>query len=203
MPVPGGALVDLISLRRSVAQLDEQLVEKQRDSRIGLNCGGRRAAPCREGRLNPNVHGAAGVFLFRHYVELALKYVLFYTLWLENPTTNVTQVAELKNTHNLQGLWDRIKRAVPAKLGQDAWDGFDTAFIDKVVRDLHAADPRSETFRYMGETFGTEIGEELVVDFHALRAQMQHVFNVLHSMGVYLVETHGLSAEWAAEMNSW
>ena len=28
---------------------------------------------CR-GDLNPYVHGAAGVFLFRHYVELALKY---------------------------------------------------------------------------------------------------------------------------------
>lgn len=34
-------------------------------------------------KLNPYVHGAAGVFLFRHYVELALKYILFHSRWLD------------------------------------------------------------------------------------------------------------------------
>jgi hypothetical protein len=149
-----------------------------------------------EGHLNANVHGAAGIYLFRHYVELALKYVLLYSLWLENPTTNAKEIQEIKKTHNLQALWDSIQQEVPTKLGQNAWDGFDTAFIDKVVRDLHAADAGSYTFRYMGGTFGQEEGEELAIDFRVLRGQMKHVYNVLHSMGVYLIETHGMNAEW-------
>jgi hypothetical protein len=38
-------------------------------------------------------------------------------------------------THDLNWLWERIKAEVPAKLGGDTWDGFDTEFIGKLVKD--------------------------------------------------------------------
>lgn len=163
------------------------------------------AGVCR-GDLNPYVHGAAGVFLFRHYVELALKYVLFYSRWLEDHSKNADEIVMFKKTHDLNWLWERIKAEVPVKLGGETWDGFDTDFIGKLVKDLHKADPGSYGFRYNGETFGVEpkgINDEVVIDFEALCAQMKHVYNVLHSMQVYLIETHGMNAEWEAEMNSW
>ena len=49
-----------------------------------------------------------------------------------------------KKTHDLNWLWERIKAEVPAKLGGDTWDGFDTGFIGKLVKDLHKADPDTE-----------------------------------------------------------
>lgn len=158
-----------------------------------------------QGQLNPHVHGAAGLFLFRHYVELALKYVLFYSRWLEDHSKNAEEVVLFKKTHDLNWLWERIKEEVPAKLGVEAWNGFDTAFVEQLVCELHRADPGSYGFRYNGETFGVEprgVVEELAVDYGALLNQMKHVYNVLHSMQVYLIETHGQNAEWQAENNS-
>jgi hypothetical protein len=139
-------------------------------------------------------------------VELALKYVLFYSQWLEDHSKNADEIVLFKKTHDLNWLWEQIKAEVPAKLGGDTWDGFDTGFIERLVKDLHKADPGSYGFRYNGETFGVEpkgINDEVSIDFDALRSQMKHVYNVLHSMQVYLIETHGMNAEWEAEMNSW
>jgi hypothetical protein len=32
--------------------------------------------------LMPAIHGVAGVFMFRHYMELAMKYTVFHARWL-------------------------------------------------------------------------------------------------------------------------
>jgi hypothetical protein len=107
-------------------------------------------------KLNPYVHGAAGVFLFRHYVELALKYILFHSRWLKDHENNAAEIVLFKNTHNLDWLWRQIKAEVPAKLKEQTWNGFDIEFIEKLVQELHKADPGSYGFRYNGETFGVE-----------------------------------------------
>jgi hypothetical protein len=67
-------------------------------------------------------------------VELALKYVLFYSRWLEDHAKNADDVVMFKKTHGLNWLWERIKAEMPAKLGDDTWDGFATDFIGKLVR---------------------------------------------------------------------
>ncbi len=41
--------------------------------------------------LNSNIHGVVGVCLFRHYVELELKYILLHTRWLRDKDTNATR----------------------------------------------------------------------------------------------------------------
>jgi hypothetical protein len=53
------------------------------------------------GELNPYVHGVTGVFLFRHYMELELKYVLFHTRWLKNKDTNATKGDRRDRAHSL------------------------------------------------------------------------------------------------------
>lgn len=83
-------------------------------------------------------------------------------------------------------------------------EGFDTAFIDNVVRDLNKVDPGSLGFRYNGKVFddGDPGGDELRINFEAILEQSQHVFNVLHSIKVCLIETYGMNADWQADMNS-
>jgi hypothetical protein len=101
------------------------------------------------GELNPNIHGVVGMFLFRHYVELELKYILLHTRWLRTKDTNASkaEVKEIENIHYLDKLWQMVKTETPAKIGEDIWGSHDIAFIDNVVRDLHKVDPGSFAFR--------------------------------------------------------
>ena len=140
------------------------------------------------GELNPYVHGVTGVFLFRHYVELELKYVLFHSRWLKDKGTNATkeEIDAIDQHHYLDKLWKLVKEETPKKIGEDTWKGFDIAFIDAVVRDLNKVDPGSFGFRYNGKVFGKdEQAEELRIDYEAILDQVQHVYNVLHSMKVF------------------
>lgn len=157
--------------------------------------------------LNKNVHGVTGVFLFRHYVELELKYVLFHSRWLKDKDTNAAkdEIEKIDQIHYLDKLWKQVKEETPKKLGDEAWKNFDIAFIDEVVRDLNKVDPGSFGFRYNGKVFGEVDPEakELTIDYEAILEQMRHVYNILHSMKVYLIETYGMNADWQREMNSW
>lgn len=157
--------------------------------------------------LNRQVHGVAGVFLFRHYVELELKYILFHSRWLKDKDTNAAkeEIAKIDQIHFLDKLWKQVKDETPKKLGEDTWKTFDIAFIDEVVRDLNKVDPGSFGFRYNGKLFG-EVdlkAEELKIDYEAILGQLRHVYYVLHSIKVYLIETHGMNADWQREMNTW
>ena len=159
------------------------------------------------GRLYPKVHGVAGMFLFRHFVELELKYILFHSRWLSDSQTNIKEtVEEIDRIHYLDRLWAAVKTEAPPKFGNPAWTDFDIAFIDEVVKELNTVDPNSYGFRYNGKVFG--VGEqsadpEVSIDYQAILDQMEHVYNVLHSMKVILIEAHGLNAAWEAEMESW
>jgi hypothetical protein len=163
-----------------------------------------------EGTLIQGIHGITGIFLFRHYVELALKYIVFHARWLRADGTNAPreEIEELKNMHSLNALWDLAKKDCPAKLGQDAWNTFDTAFIDRVVAEFHRIDPQSDRFRYHGKKFEVAMNaqpvvNELYIDYAAVLAQMKHVHDILSAIDVYLIETHGQNAEWDAEVASW
>jgi hypothetical protein len=158
------------------------------------------------GQLFPRVHGVVGVFLFRHFVELELKYILFYSRWLKDDQTNTKEeIEKIENIHYLDQLWADIKNEAPPKFGADTWKGYDIAFIDAVVKELNKVDPGSYGFRYSGKEFGKDdhsADPELYIDFDAILAQMKHVYYVLHAMKTFLIETHGMNADWEAEMNS-
>ncbi len=153
------------------------------------------------------MHGVVGVFLFRHFVELELKYILFYSRWLkDSQTNNKEDIEAIDQIHFLDKLWASVKDEAPKKFEGDSWKKFDVEFIDKVVRELNAVDPGSYGFRYNGKVFGA--GEhssdpELPIDYEAIYKQMKHVYYVLHAMKTILIETHSLNADWEAEMNSW
>ena len=159
-------------------------------------------------RLLPKVHGVVGVFLFRHFVELELKYILFHARWLKDSETNATkgEIEAIANIHFLDQLWTLVRKEAPEKFGEDLWEKFDLDILDKVVAELNEVDPGSYGFRYNGKVFG--VGEhsadpELSINYNAILRQMKHVYYVLHAMKVILIETHGINADWEAEMKSW
>ena len=168
-----------------------------------------------EGRLMPGIQGVAGVFLFRHYLELALKYIVFHARWLKSENRNAEwdEVKDLHLNHSLMGWWNLVKGETKGKLPKAEWDALDTEFVEQCVRNFEEADPAPGwRFRYHAKLFGVDkrpkeqrvpVLNELYIDYTAMLQQMKHVYDVLNAIDVYLVETHGQNAEWEAEMNSW
>ena len=164
-----------------------------------------------QGGLMPGVEGVAGVFLFRHYMELALKYIVFHSRWLKSEKKNAEwdEVKNLHRNHSLIAWWNLVKGGRKGKLPGAEWARLDTKFVEECVKNFEAADPAPGwRFRYPTRVIGVArrgepIINELYVDFPAMLHQMDHVYEVLNAIDVYLVETHGENEEWEAEMNSW
>ena len=155
-----------------------------------------------EHRPMPKMEGIVGVYLFRHYIELALKHILFHSRWLKAQSTNArwNEVKDVVRTHSLQKLWNTITTERVGKIPDDTWNSHDIAFVDACIAEFEQVDPAGETFRYHGSKFGViqppAVTGELVILFDALLAQMQHVRDVLGSLDAYCLNTHGMNEEW-------
>lgn len=166
-----------------------------------------------DGRLQPRIEGTAGVFLFRHHLELMLKWVAFRARWLETPDKNAARdaIKDLFRNHSLMALWNEVKGGARRLLGSE-WTALDTAFVERCVQEFEAVDPDPGwRFRYHALTFGiakaipgtgTQHVNRLHIDFGCLLAQMDHVHDVLNAMYVSLVERHGENAAYEAELEA-
>jgi hypothetical protein len=162
--------------------------------------------------LEDDIDGVAGVYLFRHYVELALKYIVFHARWLKNANTNATDedVQAVKKTHSLQELWTMAKEERKRKITDGTWSSFDVGFVEQCVGEFEAVDPNpGDRFRYFGRSFQRRPAEErldpvhyLGIDYEALLYDMQHVYDVLEAIDDYLYETYGENASWTEFLNS-
>lgn len=156
-----------------------------------------------EGPYVRGLEGVAGVFLFRHYLELALKYIVLHARWLKDPETNASpkDVKKVNKTHSLKELWGMVKAEALPTIGKAERKSWDIGFVEKCVLDFHGVDPHPGTrFRYK-EANSTE--GYLWINFEQFLENMPHVREVLWMVDSYLVETYGMNAEWEAEMNSW
>ncbi|MGE3341790.1 MAG: hypothetical protein AB7L71_00020 [Vicinamibacterales bacterium] len=166
-----------------------------------------------EGRLRPAIEGIAGVFLFRHHVELMLKWIVFRARWLETQDKNAAResINDLFKHHSLMAFWNAVKGEARPLLGAE-WDALDTAFVERCVREFEAVDPDPGwRFRYHALTFGVDkrpeaervpSGNVLQIDLERLLSQMQHVHDVLNAIYVHLVERHGENADYEAELRA-
>lgn len=168
------------------------------------------------GQYLPALEGVAGVYSFRHYMELALKYIIFHSRWLMDASTNARdeEIEDVKRTHSLRQLWilarDECLRIMP----HAEWQRIDTDFVERCVLEFDAIDPNGERFRYHGATFGVEkdpvkreqmartIVYDVYVDFEELARVIQHVHDVLRYLDVYMIETHGENEEWESILRS-
>ena len=165
-----------------------------------------------KGELNEAIEGIAGVFMFRHYLELALKYIIINARWLKDASTNAerAEVQQIGHTHDLDFLWNTMIKACSGKIDATVWKGYDVPFAQKMVREFHNIDRRGFGFRYHGDKFGPDPGpaappvlNQLYIRFVALLETMQHARDVLWAINNLLVETYGQNAEWAGEVESW
>jgi hypothetical protein len=135
------------------------------------------------------------------------------------------QVQPPNQGHDLQALWQEVKGQVPKKLGAGVWPKWDHKFVEQCIEEFHILDPSSERLRYKhvkskpaspAEGFlDADISRRakkhaqgdpvnpVRVDWSALLHVMEHVRDVLEAMDSYLIETHGMNAEWQAEQKSW
>jgi hypothetical protein len=164
----------------------------------------------------PAYEGVAGLYLFRHYVELALKFVIFHSRWLRDAQANALddQIADIKKTHSLKQLWTLAKAECRRILPDREWYAIDIEFVERCVDEFDAIDPDGERFRYHGPSFGVEkdplkrkelartIRYDLYVDFPELVGVIDHVHDVLHYLDMYMIETHGQNEEWQAHLRS-
>ena len=63
-----------------------------------------------EDKCLKDVEGVAAIFLFRHFLELALKRIVLAGRWLVAPELNATrkQVKEVESIHSLGALWELV-----------------------------------------------------------------------------------------------
>jgi len=162
-----------------------------------------------EGRYPRAVEGVAGLYLFRHYLELTLKYIILHSRWIEDEHTLAEAVKEVEKTHSLKKLWGLFKaEALPKMQEDESVKEWDIDFVESCVLEFDAVDPgQGERFRYHGKSFGGAPAgrgdERLWIDFEQLLENMPHVREVLGMVDVWFYETHGMIQEWEAEMNSW
>lgn len=119
------------------------------------------------------------LFLYRHHVELGLKYIL--SVWCDYEERNFKSFTN----HKLKYLWTQCRKVIEDTL----IDGDDepTEAVEKMIFELDGIDPRSMSFRYPIDLDGkTSFGKEQFVDLERLFIGMQKVSNYLEAaaMGV-------------------
>ena len=168
------------------------------------------------GEYSEDFEGVAGLYLFRHYLELSIKFLIFHSRWLEDQHTNANAAAiqDVAKTHSLQGLWTMARAECVRVMPAEEWNAIDIAFIDACITEFHAIDPNGERFRYHGERFGVEkdpararkaaqtLTQDLIVDYSQLSAALDHVYDILNYLDVNMRETHGQNAEWSRYLES-
>jgi hypothetical protein len=151
-----------------------------------------------EDRLNEDEEGIAAAFLFRHYLELALKNIVLAGRFLTEDGGNGNP-EDVKPAwgHMLIELWKLVLRDAKPKIAPVDWDHFDTDFIESCIAEFDAIDPRGMVFRYAGEG-----AEGLRIHFQWLYAIMEHVRQVLDGIHTELVELHGENDDYESYLQS-
>jgi hypothetical protein len=138
------------------------------------------------GEILDDMEGRAALFLFRHYLELALKDVVFNLRRLKTKQQNLSEEGqgEWPSGHDLGVLWNEIKVQFPQKMGQKWWESLDTEFAEKCVTEFHDIDPSSERFRYQREKSRVrDQSKRLEVAWASLFPDIEHASEVLEMMG--------------------
>jgi hypothetical protein len=154
--------------------------------------------------LHESIEGVAAVFLCRHYLELALKYTLYHSRWLDDETHNAdSDVEPVGKSHNLQELWDKLNTELQNRVPSIVATGYDLDFVAKFVKEFHDVDERNTRFRYPGEQLPVELSthETLKTDFETLLLNLKRAHDVLELLDTHLIEQHGQNREWQAYMD--
>lgn len=151
-----------------------------------------------QGRGFPEVEGLAAVFLFRHYLELALKTIVMRGRLLERSDRNAVKenVKQVGRIHDLAELWQLVLTDAKPKIESNDWESYDVPFVERCIAEFHERDEKGFAFRYPGQG-----GERFDYDFTYFSKAMEHVYQILENITVYLIEMHGQNEEWQEILN--
>lgn len=146
-----------------------------------------------KGNLYQDVEGPAGIFLFRHYLELILKELVFWGRALETPDMNKAweEVEAVKRIHGLAELWNMVIRDAKPKISAERWNNFDIPFAEKVIDEFAKVDPNGFAFRYEGQG-----GQEYGLEYPRFLKDMDHVRQVLESISSELRHMYIRNDDW-------
>jgi hypothetical protein len=150
-----------------------------------------------DGSLREDIEGIAAVHLFRHYLELALKQIIFRGRYLksEDVLANTSEIKKVANIHDLNTLWGWVLKDAKPKMA--SWDGFDIDFVEQCIVEFDSVDKKGFAFRYEGQG-----GERCYFSFQVMLISMEHLWQVLEGIVSYLVETYHQNLEYLDHLRS-
>jgi hypothetical protein len=142
-----------------------------------------------------DIEGVAAVFLFRHYLELALKRIVVRGRALIRHDKNAAwkDVEDVAKIHSLRELWKLTLADAKPKIEQRIWDSYDIGFVEKCITEFDERDAKGFSFRYPRQG-----GERYDYDFQFFRLAMEHVYQILENMTTCLIAAHIENSEWEA-----
>lgn len=141
----------------------------------------------------------AGLFLFRHYLELSLKYILLRLHRLTDDGRNLSpeEIKDVMLGHDLETLWTNILKGRAGRIPDESWDVLDIAFLDACIRDFNSGN-RNWVYRYPDERISTrEPQGQPVVDLANLLPIMEHARKVIEGIAGFSDAKHDMNSEYA------
>lgn len=124
-------------------------------------------------------------FLYRHFIEIALKGIIDQYKRLEYSVKNIP------TTHNLEDLLNII-----VKLTKDHFNSPFPEDVEQIIREFNKLDPESQSFRYPSNKKGKHfVPGHNVIGLGTLKDNMSKVADELLGMGIGLSEDLKIQSE--------
>lgn len=120
------------------------------------------------------------VFLYRHFVELSLKDIIFHGSGIG------TDNAQFPPTHDLSVLWREARQLINT-IGPGCTDE-DLDAMESLIQQLNTIDPRSSSFRYPVTKEGAPILASLEFNLATFRSGMEKMSGFFDGARSMLIE---------------
>lgn len=126
------------------------------------------------------------VFLYRQYIELRLKEIL------REGSALLDDARSFPKRHELDLLWPPVRQIIEAVWAHEDTDDAELLFVDRVITEFFAIDPKSMSFRYPGLLGGVN-----EIDLRHLSQTIDRVFMFLDGVSDAISAYRDFSTELA------
>src|SRR5262249_35172807 len=133
------------------------------------------------------------LFLYRHYLELTLKYQAY---GIENIAPQEIP-GKIDTKHNLLALWQYIRKYCDSTGFNFGKEALDT--VEHCIVEISELDPISMTFRYSHKLDKQEHTLPSHIDVENCKVVIEKLKNFFNEIGI----AADLQHEWRKEMDSW
>ena len=142
------------------------------------------------------------LFLCRHHIELILKEIIGYGLYLSEEVRTPT------GGHDLQNLWNEAKAYIRKEISDVSTDELE--HIEHLILEIHALDPTSQGSRYPVIQKRTQSGRSASfswdsphINLDELSDKIKTIGEFLHKVAVFLSAAQDLQADFREDCYSY